>query len=549
MNCDWDIAQFLIFSSNGEPLIYYSHLTSILIFLGLFIFTFLPLKNWPKKTFRLMALSYVLWLFCDLVLWANEKPDNVMFFWTLINLVEPLIFVFAFAYFQQFTKGEPLSIRTKWLIFGLLLPTLIMAPIGLSVSGFDYTNCDRNAVEGIAAYYNYFLEALFLALILLKTLGLFFSKRFKDQRGKLLLVAIGNSSLLFSFLVANFLGTYTEHYVTSQYGHIAVPIFGAFLVYITIKYESFEPRILLIDTFTGALFILLLSLLFVNNPTYQIYANVVAFILLTPLAYTLVTSIRKEVRTRKQIQILAENLKQANEKLKELDRLKSEFLSIASHDLRAPLTVVRNFMSLLLDGTYGKLPPAAETGAHQVFDRATDMAKSVETYLNVSRIEQGSMKYDFIDVELAGLIKNAVTAFTPNAEKKGLAVKLSIAPELAGVKTRLDVAKMNEVFNNLLDNSIKYTPEGSIGVVVDKKGTLARITITDTGVGMSQETIGKLFKLFSTGAESRKVNVSSTGVGLYITKAHVEAHKGKIWAESDGEGKGSRFIVELPLLS
>jgi signal transduction histidine kinase len=228
--------------------------------------------------------------------------------------------------------------------------------------------------------------------------------------------------------------------------------------------------------------------------------------------------------------------------------MKSQFLSIASHDLRAPLTVIRNFMSLLLENTYGPIPRAAQDGMQQVFDRATDMAKSVETYLNVSRIEQGRMKYDFIDVEAGPLIRNAVRAFGTNAEKKGLAFSFTEAPDLQGKKARLDVAKINEVLNNLLDNSIKYTPSGSITVALERRDDMARVTVRDTGVGMSKETLGRLFQLFSTAPDSQKINISSTGVGLYIAKAHAEAHGGRLWAESEGEGKGSTFILEIPLL-
>lgn len=209
MICEWDTAQFLIFSNNGEPLIYYSHLTSIVIFLALLGLTFLKLKPWPKQPFRLMAVAYVIWLFCDLVLWGNEQPENVMFFWTIINLVEPLIFVSAFLYFHQFVENKAPPVWNQWLIFILLLPTMIMAPIGLSVVGFDYSSCDRNVVEGFAAYYNYFLEAIFLSFIIIKTIFVLFTNRFKGQRSKLLLVSLGTSFLLFSFLIANFLGTLT----------------------------------------------------------------------------------------------------------------------------------------------------------------------------------------------------------------------------------------------------------------------------------------------------------------------------------------------------
>ncbi|MES2014404.1 MAG: HAMP domain-containing sensor histidine kinase, partial [Patescibacteria group bacterium] len=273
-----------------------------------------------------------------------------------------------------------------------------------------------------------------------------------------------------------------------------------------------------------------------------------AFLLTLVASIFLVRSVMREVELREEVEELATNLSTANDKLKELDRLKSQFLSMASHDLRAPLTIIRNFISLLLDGSYGKLTAAGQEGLQQVFDRATDMAKSVETYLDVSRIEQGRMKYDFIDIELLPLVKTAVTAFTPNAEKKGLKLSATYDPALDGVKAKIDVSKMNEVLNNLLDNTIKYTPTGEMNLSVKKIGPVARFTLKDTGVGMTTETLKNLFQLFRPGEDSKRVNPASTGVGLFVTKAHVEAHKGKIWAESEGAGKGSTFIMELPLL-
>jgi len=263
----------------------------------------------------------------------------------------------------------------------------------------------------------------------------------------------------------------------------------------------------------------------------------------------LMGSVIREVRQREEIERLAESLKVANDKLKELDRLKSQFLSMASHDLRAPLTIIRNFVSLLLDGSYGALAPAGKEGLQQVFDRATDMAKSVETYLDVSRIEQGRMKYDFVDMEFMPLVKSSVTAFTPNAEKKGLKLTASYDAALAGVKVKVDVPKMNEVLNNLLDNTIKYTPKGEMNLRLEKRGNLVRLSLKDTGVGMSQDTLKNLFQLFRPGEDSKRINPASTGVGLFVTKAHVEAHQGKIWAESEGVGKGSTFIMELPIVA
>lgn len=544
MLCEWDTAQFLIFSSNGEPLIYYSHLTSVVIFLALLGFTFLKLKPWPKNAFRLMAFSYVIWLLCDLVLWANEGIENVIFFWTLINLVEPLIFISAFAYFYQFTENKPLSAPWKWGIFVLLLPTMIMAPLGLSVVGFDYTTCDRNAIEGVAAYYNYFLEAVFLGLIVIKSVIHLAGKRFVGQKGKILLLSIGTSLLLFSFLLANFLGTFTGDYVTSQYGHIAVPIFGAFLAYLTVKYESFEPRILFIDTLVVALGILLVSLLFVENAEYQIYANIMAFILMLPLAFSLMTGIRREVRARKEIQKLAQGLEQANERLKELDRLKSEFLSIASHQLRAPITAIRGYAANIVDGSYGDVPSHLREPLDIMQETTRLMTNSIEDYLNISRIEQGRMKYEMSKFDLADLAKKVVEEIRPVAEKKKLALTLSAPDDLVITG---DVGKLRQVISNLIDNAIKYTERGSVSVAVENTGTKARITISDTGVGIPPEDLKGLFEKFKRARGANKVNTTGTGLGLYVAKQLVEGHKGTVTAESDGDAKGSKFVVELPL--
>ncbi len=385
-----------------------------------------------------------------------------------------------------------------------------------------------------------------------------------QERRQMLSVLIGMTTTAILILVFNVV----LPVIFNNLGFI--PLAGLFLLpFIALtSYAIYRQKLFNLKVAaTVALVFVLAALTFVEvifttgTPLLIFRISILAFILIAGVQ--LIRSVQREIELREHIEFLAENLRQANEKLKELDKLKSQFLSIASHDLRAPLTVIRNFMSLLLEGTYGKLPAAGQEGLQQVFDRATDMAKSVDTYLNVSRIEQGKMKYDFIEVELLPLVKNAVVAFKTNADKKGLAVRFTASPELEGVKAKLDVAKINEVLNNLLDNAIKYTPtseseevlrqrpnvpKGLIDVSVEKRGVVARITVKDTGIGMSTETIRKLFQLFSTAENSRKTNTSSTGVGLYITKAHVEAHGGKLWAESEGEGKGSGFILELPVL-
>lgn len=545
--CEWDTARLLIFSDNIEPLIYYSHLTSIIIFLCLLGFTFLRLRDWPRAPFRLMVISYIVWLFCDVVLWANESLDHVMFFWTVINLAEPLIFVGAYAYFARSLTGAPMSSKQRSFIFALLVPTLIMAPIGLSTVGFDYSNCDRNVVEGIAAYYNYFLEAVFLVLIVVRSGVMLIHKGYEGKRSKLTLMAMGVSLLLLSFLTANYFGTLFGEYTISQYGHIAVPIFAMFLAYVTIRYESFKPRILLIDTLVVSLLVLLASLFFVRVESYQIYANIVAFVIAIPLGYALMSGIRKETKAKEEIQILARDLKAANIRLTELDKQKSEFVSFATHQLRSPITSIKGNASILLEGDAGTLPPMAKGVIETIYTSIKTMGSVVEDYLNISRIELGTMKYSLIDMDFASLAKEVMSEQKPTIEAKGLTWKLDI-DESQTYRVKADPDKFKQVLMNTIDNSVKYTNTGSISVSLTKDSARKVITlkVSDTGVGIAPDVIPKLFQKFSRAKTANEANIHGTGLGLFIAKDIMTAHGGKIWAESAGEGKGSQFYVEIP---
>lgn len=545
MICEWDTSRFLIFSDNGISLIYYSHFTSIAIFFCLFLLTFLKLKPWPKNAFRLMSLAYISWLFFDLILWGNENIEHILFFWTLINLVEPLIFAAAYAHFVAFIEKRKLLNKEKFWIAFLLAPTLLMAPLGLSVIGFDYTNCDRNVVEGIAAYYNYFLEGVFILLILFQSISKFIKTRNdRSLRYRLLLATLSLVFLLCSFLLANFLGTYLDDYTISQFGHIAVPIFAAILAYITIKFETFEPRIMVIDVFSASLVTLVFSLLFIDDPETQKYIVLLTLVLSMPLVYTLVSGIRKEVRQREKIEKLAVDLEKANTRLRELDQLKSEFLSFASHQLRSPLTAIDGYASMLLEGDFGEMSEKVKDSVKVIETSSKSLVKIVNEFLDISRIEQGRMKYELADFDAKELAKEVVKELRPNVEQKGLSFKFE-AEEKGNYIVNADVGKIKQVIGNIIDNSIKYTPQGGVTVHVGKRGHNVMISVADTGIGIEKEDISRLFSKFTRAKDANKTNVSGTGLGLYVAKQMIEAQKGKVWVESEGKGKGSTFFIEL----
>ncbi|PIR40354.1 MAG: hypothetical protein COV33_00135 [Candidatus Zambryskibacteria bacterium CG10_big_fil_rev_8_21_14_0_10_34_34] len=260
----------------------------------------------------------------------------------------------------------------------------------------------------------------------------------------------------------------------------------------------------------------------------------------------LIRSVKREVKQREQIEELAENLEVANEKLKELDQLKSEFLSLATHQIRAPLTAIKGYSSMLLEGDFGVLPQKATDSVQTIMKSCQNLIKIVEDFLNISRIEQGRMVYEKSIFDIKETVQEVIKEIKPNIDKAELSLDLNIPIEKINVNA--DRNKIKQVVSNIVDNSIKYTPHGQINISVFLDGEKVKIAVKDSGTGIDPSEINKLFAKFSRTKEANKTSVTGTGLGLYVAKKIIEAHRGDIKIYSEGVGKGSTFTIELPAL-
>ena len=233
-------------------------------------------------------------------------------------------------------------------------------------------------------------------------------------------------------------------------------------------------------------------------------------------------------------------------KIKDVDRMKDEFISIASHELRTPLTAIKGYTSLIIEGNFGKIE---NDGMRQGLDRimtSTDRLEGlVEDLLNVSRIEQGRLTMEIINLEIEPLIDEIVSQLSVTADEK----KLKLVYEKAADKLpqiSADSDRTKQVLINLIGNAIKYTETGSVTVTNEIKEDKLRIKITDTGIGISPEGQKSLFQKFYRVKSDKTNTIQGTGLGLWITKQIVELMNGKIYLESI-EGHGTQVTVVLPL--
>jgi signal transduction histidine kinase len=239
------------------------------------------------------------------------------------------------------------------------------------------------------------------------------------------------------------------------------------------------------------------------------------------------------------------DLREANQKLMKLDETKSEFISIASHQLRTPLTIIKGYISMILEKNFGEINEAQEEALTKVYQSNERLIQLVENLLNISRIESGRFQYTFERLSIKVLTESAVKELSSMVEKNGLTLKYKAEKNLPEIY--FDEEKLRQVILNLIDNALKYSKKGTVLVEIKKAGNNILFTVSDKGIGISSEDMPNLFKKFSRGSGTSLVHTGGTGLGLYVAKNIIEAHGGKIWAESRGSGKGAVFSFCLPI--
>jgi signal transduction histidine kinase len=336
-------------------------------------------------------------------------------------------------------------------------------------------------------------------------------------------------------------------------GQISTILMALSAMYAIIKHRLFSIRIIATELLIFLLWIILLVRLLLGQTLTDHIVNSTSFILTIIAGVFLIRSVIKEISQREKIEILASDLETSNKHLVDLNKQKSEFVSFATHQLRAPLTAMKGYASLLLEGDMGKLEPESRVGISRIFEASKTLASIVEDYLNLTRIELGSMKYAFDAVDLRLLIENVLAELKPSIDEK-TEVKFTYDYERIGSTYRItaDKEKLKQVISNIIDNALKYTPSGKVSVYLgfDRSKHRFILTVEDTGIGISKDILPRLFMKFSRADNANMTNIKGTGLGLYVAREIMNAHGGTIDAKSEGEGKGSKFILEFePLVT
>jgi signal transduction histidine kinase len=238
-------------------------------------------------------------------------------------------------------------------------------------------------------------------------------------------------------------------------------------------------------------------------------------------------------------------LRESNKKLKSLDEAKDEFISMASHQLRTPLTSVKGYLSMVLEGDAGKLNPTQHQLLEQAFASAQRMVYLISDFLNVSRLQTGKFTIERTPVILSNVVQQEVNQLKSTAESRNLTLECNVPSNFPVLQ--LDESKLRQAIMNFIDNAIFYSrPGGVIKVDLIKTGADLALTVQDSGIGVPMSERHHLFTKFYRATNARTARPDGTGIGLFMAKKVVVAHGGSIIFNSV-EGKGSTFGFRLPL--
>ena len=248
---------------------------------------------------------------------------------------------------------------------------------------------------------------------------------------------------------------------------------------------------------------------------------------------------------QRRIDEATKELRFSNRQLQRLDEAKNEFISMASHQLRTPLTSIKGYLDMMLEGDLGKISPTQRAVLREAFSSSERMVRLINDFLNVSRLQTGKFTIDKQSVDIAQILHDEVSLLKVVADQRSVEMVLKVDKKIPSLA--VDSEKIRQVMLNMIDNAIYYSnPHKKVVITLKSSGKMIEFSVKDSGIGVPKSEQANLFGKFFRGTNAKKRRPDGTGVGLFLAKKVILSHDGEMIFESE-EGKGSTFGFRLPV--
>ncbi len=503
-----------------------------------FYLIFTGMKKRVARYLLFFSVSVAWWSYCYFFWMISENAFDALF-WSRVLMIGAIFT--SMSYFHLvlvFLKID--NIRFYKII---LLIFYFFSFVWLALSGTPYFVSHVEAISYFkywpraGIFYAPFLIAFFFHVAYASWL---LSKNYFKKTGT---IRMQTGLLLVGILVA-FVGGSTNYPLwygveIAPWGNILVSLYVLLTAYAMLKYKFLDIRVVSAELFTGLLFIIFAIDVFRSKNPAELVFRLIALTFMGLFGFMLIRSVRREVKRREQTTKLAHSLEKANIRLQEIDEQKTEFLSIASHQLRTPLSIIKGYIELIQDGAFGRATNKIKKILDNMDESNERLVKLVDEFLDITRIEQGRTKFNFEMASINHVISSVVKELKERAHAHNMTLAWKPMKSIGNIY--MDEEKIRHVIFNYIDNAIKYSEKGSIKITLEREKNGYTVRVKDNGIGFEKEDYANLFQKFYRGKNVRGTNVNGTGLGIYVCRKFIEAHQGNVWGHSDGLGRGSEF--------
>lgn len=510
--------------------------------LGLLVFT-RNRSDAVNKSFLWFALSVGTWSVALVVYRAPEFADLIVQSARLLYVAAALIppaFIIFVRLFESDTKPS-----LPWYI-ALMTPCAVMLvasaiPQVLITGVVDHDSAEPSILFNVSIHLLYFAYIVLYGLGGMYLLLTRYLSSTGSARNKLLYVMAGTLIPLTAGVTTNLLFPALNIFSFNWFGQLSTFGMIAVIAYGMFRHQIFDVRVIATEFLMFMVWAISFGRIIFSSSLLEITIDTIAFVFLLGVGFLLIKSVYREIEQRELIEVQERELKIANQKQENL-------LHFMSHEIKGYLTESQNAFAAIVDGDFGAAPPKVRGLAQVALGKVRHGVATIMDILDAANMKKGTVAFKKVRFDFRAEVESAVHEMRPLAADHKLRLEASIGNgsfEVIG-----DAEKIHRhVVRNLIDNAVRYTKEGSIHVTLAREPGYAVLSVKDTGVGISSDDMARLFTEGGHGKDSIKINVHSTGYGLFIAKQIVDAHAGTIEARSEGAGKGSEFIVRIPLSS
>jgi signal transduction histidine kinase len=312
--------------------------------------------------------------------------------------------------------------------------------------------------------------------------------------------------------------------------------------------ETPDFKVIAVQMLTFSIWLIILKDMYVVDRGLINFYNAIFFFMAVIFGVILIRTTFDSLTLEKQRHALQMQYENAHQRIRDIDTRKTQFISLTSHQLRGPLSAIKGYASMILEGDFGRVTKKMEDPLMKIYESSLSLGLLINDFLSVSQIEQGEVVYDTKRIDVTSVLDAVIDEFAISFEKNGIEVKRTYDTS-ENIMVNVDIEKIHVVFAKIIDNALRYTPSGVVTISIARKNNDVLITIKDTGIGISKDDMTHMFKKFTRTHNAAEIFVHGSGLGLYVAKEMIEAQDGKLWVDSPGLGLGATFHVALPMVA